>query len=103
MNLNEYQKSAHETAVYPLEQGRIYTVLGLVGEAGELANKVKKFIRGDAVSHLPLMAELGDVLWYVAECATAHGYTLEQIAKENLIKLADRAERGVICGSGDER
>jgi len=103
MTLTEYQQRAHATAIYPPEQGRIYTVLGLVGEAGELANKAKKLIRGDVVSHIPLLLELGDVLWYVAECATSHGYSLEQVAKENLMKLQDRAERGVIQGSGDER
>ena len=103
MTLEEYQYVAHETAIYPPEQGRIYTVLGLLGEAGELANKVKKIIRGDLLTHHPAMEELGDVLWYVAECATAYGYTLEQIASDNLTKLADRQSRGVIGGSGDNR
>ncbi len=103
MTLNEYQGLAHRTAVYPPEQGRIYTVLGLVGEAGELANKAKKIIRGDVVSHVPLLEELGDILWYVAECATAHGYTLETVAQDNVDKLASRMERGVIKGSGDNR
>ncbi len=103
MTLNEYQVEAHKTAVYPPDQARIYTVLGLCGEAGEIANKAKKIIRGDVLSHIPLMDELGDVLWYLAECARAHRYSLNQIAQENLNKLKHRAERGVIKGDGDER
>lgn len=103
MTLNEYQVEAHKTTVYPPDQARIYTVLGLCGEAGELANKVKKGIRGDVVSLMPLIDELGDVLWYLTECARAHGYSLNQIAERNINKLKDRAERGVIKGEGDER
>ena len=85
-----------------------YPALGLCGEAGEAAEKVKKAIRDDAGELTPerrdaLAAELGDVLWYVAQLATEAGLELDEIARSNLEKLLSRRERAVLHGSGDSR
>lgn len=108
MNLNEYQKKAMETAVYPRENALPYVALGLTGEAGEFANKVKKILRGDPSTadddyYKNLAQELGDVLWYVAMAAWEVGLTLGEVAQMNLEKLQGRAGRGEIKGFGDER
>ena len=108
MKLNQYQEAARRTAIYPPEQGLIYTTLGLVGEAGEVAEKVKKQIRDgnkDKSGNFEdaLAAELGDVLWYLANCASELGISLESVALANLTKLESRAARGFLGGSGDER
>lgn len=111
MTLNEYQKGAGRTAKYPdsgLTNGLVYVSLGLAGEAGEVANKVKKVLRDsngnlELPMRLKLADELGDVLWYVAMFAKELDFTLDDIAKANLDKLASRAERGAIQGSGDVR
>lgn len=114
MNFNDYQKGTATTAIYPgagdanSVEGLSYVTLGLVGEAGELANKVKKVLRddngliGDAV-RAKLADELGDLSWYLAQFATQLGVELDSIAEANLAKLADRAKRGVLGGSGDGR
>ena len=109
MELNEYQKFAMKTAVFPENEKYYYTVLGLVGEAGEIANKVKKFIR-DGHDEEELVEkinevndELGDVLWYVAAVAQAFGTNLESVAKNNLWKLAERQRNNTLHGSGDKR
>lgn len=107
MNLNDYQSQAEKFAVFPEKHALTYPTLGLANEAGEFAGKVKKILRGD-YGNLPehdemLAAELGDVLWYLAACASAIGYDLEEIAVANLAKLEDRQNRGVIKGSGDTR
>ncbi len=85
-----------------------YPALGLVGEAGEIANKLKKVIRDnngvltqsvkDSVGE-----EIGDCLWYIAQLATEMGFDLNTLGQGNLDKLASRKERGVITGSGDNR
>ena len=106
-----YQDACKRTAVYPgsgESAGLTYTALGLVGEAGEIANKVKKVLRDDggdlsAERRMALAGELGDVLWYVAQVATEAGLDLDFVAAANLHKLADRQEREVLRGSGDER
>jgi NTP pyrophosphatase (non-canonical NTP hydrolase) len=107
MKFDDYQKSALSTAIdegSELEQ----RVLGLVGESGEIADKIKKWYRdqkGD-LSKLPrqdLAAELGDVLWYIATFADFLGYKLDDIAEENLAKLSSRKSRGKLSGSGDSR
>lgn len=106
MSLNRYQEKASEFAGYPDEQKIIYPTMGLVGEAGELANKVKKTIRGDDGGHLDkngVALELGDILWYVADLAKNIGFTLEDIAHMNLAKLSDRKQRGTLAGNGDYR
>lgn len=111
MKLNEYQRGASRTAKYPGAGGTgglVYTSLGLAGEAGEVANKVKKVLRDsggnlDGPMRLKLAEEVGDVLWYCAMLAMELDFTLSDIAEANLDKLASRAERGVIQGSGDSR
>jgi NTP pyrophosphatase (non-canonical NTP hydrolase) len=109
MNLNDYQRMARETAVYPREYGIIYPALGLAGEAGEAVEKVKKAVRKGGASYRSeldmqgLVKELGDVMWYIANIASDMGVTLEAIAMVNIEKLADRAKRDVLKGEGDNR
>lgn len=109
MKLDEYQNLAMTTAVFPEKMGIVYCALALNGEAGELAEKVKKVIRDDdgdfnQPEKLQAMAmELGDQLWYLANMANQLGYNLSEVAEMNLAKLADRMKRGVIKGSGDNR
>lgn len=116
MELNEYQICALETAVYPKEFKVIYGALGLTGEAGEVADKVKKVIRDSVIVKdsqgaiiLPdekrdeIAKEIGDVLWYVATLSYDIGYSLEEIAQMNYKKLKSRQQRGVIHGNGDNR
>ncbi len=108
MTFEEYQKEAQKTALYPEAYRLVYPALGLAGEAGELANKVKKVLR-DHGRHLSeeareaILAELGDVLWYVAQVATDLGESLEAVAQANLAKLRSRKERGRLGGDGDNR
>lgn len=108
MNLNDYQQSALKTALYPRQYAIVYPALGLNGEAGEVADKVKKVIRdndGDFSSERreQIALELGDVLWYVATMAHDLGYSLDEIADMNIKKLADRVRRNKLSGSGDNR
>lgn len=109
MDFQHYQERCRATARYPdAGANPIYPTLGLCGEAGEVADKVKKVLRDRQGNFSPeviadLQLELGDVLWYVAQLATELGLELEQIAQANLDKLASRAARNVIGGSGDRR
>ena len=103
MNFNDYQKQAITTAIYPVDGCIAYPALGLVSEAGEVAGKVKKRLRGDGVALTEIGKEIGDVLWYCAALAHDLGMTLDDIAQQNLDKLADRAARGVLRGNGDNR
>lgn len=105
MNLNDYQQAALATAVYPrsTHNALFYTALGLTSEAGEYAGKVKKLLRDAEFSRSAAIAELGDVLWYVAAAADALGMTLDDVARANIDKLADRKSRDVLRGSGDYR
>ena len=108
MKLNEYQNNAMKTFLIDPSYNIawIYTTMGLTGEAGEVANKLKKVLRGDYKLEeikQEVADELGDVLWYVAVLGEVLGYDLETIAQKNLIKLYDRKKRGVIQGSGDKR
>jgi NTP pyrophosphatase (non-canonical NTP hydrolase) len=109
MTPNDYQTAALRTAVYPnIGQNFIYPCLGLVGEAGEVAEKVKKIIRdGDGTltdsDQEKIALELSDVCWYVAVLAFELNYTFGEILQMNLDKLASRQQRGVISGSGDCR
>jgi NTP pyrophosphatase (non-canonical NTP hydrolase) len=111
MTFNNYQTNASRTAFYPRNfknEGLYYTTLGLVGEAGEIANKVKKIMRDnngklEEINKADIFDELGDVLWYCASLADELGVNLEDVAKCNLNKLADRLNRGKIGGSGDKR
>ena len=106
--LNEYQLRALETAQYPADKKIIYPTLGLSGEAGEVADKVKKVIRDnneqfDSERKQAIAMEVSDVLWYVATLAHDLGYSLQEIAEMNYAKLKSRQERGKISGSGDNR
>jgi NTP pyrophosphatase (non-canonical NTP hydrolase) len=106
MNFKEYQKAAKETAMYPEVYSVIYPTLGLNGEAGEVAEKVKKFLRdGTSLEALRevLSKELGDVLWYVAAICSDLELDLGDVARANIFKLQDRKIRGVLGGAGDER
>lgn len=109
MNFNDYQKKSRLTAQFPsIGHPVIYPVLGLVNEAGEVAGKIKKVFRdkGGEINEETrdaLKAELGDVLWYLAQVATELDLTLDEISEYNIDKLMDRLERGKIKGDGDNR
>ena len=104
-----YQDKACETAIFPKEKATEYLTLGLTGEAGEIANKVKKFIRDGATQdeylakRIEIGYEIGDVLWYCAVLAKEMEMDLGHIMENNLQKLADRKKRGMLSGSGDNR
>lgn len=107
--MNDYQAKARQTAIYP-DQGKnfIYPVLGLVGETGEVAEKIKKIIRDEDGQLTPakvtdIKKELGDVMWYLAQLSTELGLSLEDIAQGNLEKLASRHKQNMIHGDGDNR
>lgn len=109
MNFNNYQTLSRRTALYK-DKGRnfVYPTLGLAGETGEVAEKVKKILRDkdgvvDEATKDSLKKELGDVLWYLAQLATEFSLSLDDIADANLKKLSSRMERGKIGGDGDER
>ena len=109
MTLSDFQRRSRATAVYPgAGDNLLYPTLGLCGEAGEVAEKVKKMVRDDggeltAQRREALAAELGDVLWYVAQLATEADLDLGDVAEANLAKLRSRQERAVLQGSGDDR
>lgn len=111
VDIDTYQYETGKTAIYPNDtesEAVNYTLLGLANEAGEVLGKWKKVIRDkggelDYESRKDMAKELGDVLWYLARAADELGYMLGDIAIANLKKLEDRAERGVIGGSGDSR
>ena len=108
MNFKKYQDIARTTAIYPHEYKIVYPALGLSGEAGEVAEKVKKSIRDKEGMWAPedksaVAKELGDVLWYIANLASDLGLDMQEIAEKNIEKLLSRKQRGVLGGSGDNR
>ena len=109
MELNQYQDKSRKTARYPnTGNNPIYPTLGLAGEAGEVADKVKKVLRDNnglfnIEEKEKIKLELGDVLWYIAQLSSELGFTLEEVALENLKKLKSRSIRGKISGEGDNR
>ena len=108
MHFDTYQEESAKTAIYPRGVGLMYVSLGLVGECGEIANKVKKVIRDNdglltESKQSEIAAELGDVLWYLSQLATELEVSLDAVAEENLSKLKDRQKRNVLGGSGDKR
>lgn len=123
MNFEKFEKMVDKTAVYravgwKIENGSaiangglfnlFYAALGLTGEAGEVANKVKKIYRdnGGTLSEekrMELVGELGGVAWYLAALAQELGVTLDEVFQYNYDQITDRQERGVIQGSGDNR
>lgn len=109
MTFQEYQDEARKTAIYPNKDNNyIYPTLGLVGEAGEIAEKIKKVIRDDNniitdEKRVEITKELGDVLWYIANLSKELGISMEDVAAKNLEKLKSRQDRGALHGSGDNR
>ena len=109
MDISDYQLRSRATAVYPgAGENLLYPTLGLCGEAGEVAEKIKKMIRDDAGAltderRAALSKELGDVLWYLAQIATEADLELDAIAEANIEKLSSRQRRNVLQGSGDDR
>ncbi len=109
MDFNEYQQKSRKTAAYPaIGHPVIYPTLGLVNEAGEVAGKIKKVFRDKDGQISPetraaIQAELGDVLWYIAQVCTELDLSMDEVAAANIAKLYDRLERGAIKGDGDTR
>ena len=109
MDFETYQLNARKTAIYPnLGNNYVYPTLGLNGEAGEVAEKIKKVIRDkngvfDEDTRQGLKKELGDVLWYLSNICSEMNFSLDDIAEENIIKLNSRSKRGKISGAGDDR
>lgn len=108
-SFQHYQEKTRETAIYPEDQALEYLALGLNGEAGEVAEKIKKYVRGDNIQldtpegQKKLARELGDVLWYLTRLVDELDAELEEVVQSNLDKLFDRQERGKLQGSGDNR
>ncbi len=114
---DEYQSFVASMKAYTEKFAVIYPALGLCGESGEIAEKVKKWLRGDGTTPDPLatrlpmtddlrqalLKELGDPLWYITSMAADLGYTLQDVVDANYEKLTSRKERGVLKGSGDNR
>src|SRR3989344_306740 len=108
MTLDEYQKRALSTNINPGTDIFFDRMFGLVGEAGEMADKVKKWIRDDGADWKKLdkdlmVSELGDVLWYVATLAETLGVSFDEVAQKNLAKLQGRKARKALGGAGDSR
>lgn len=108
MTIEEYQGIIQKTAVFPKEIGLTYCTLGLTGEAGEVAEKVKKLFRDKGGVITPefkkdVKKELGDVIWYVTALANELGLSLEEIMEANYEKLIKRRETNTLHGSGDNR
>lgn len=108
MHFKEYDDFVEKTALNIVKNNPSYYVLGLCGEAGEVAEKVKKILRDkegvvDGETKDALLKELGDVLWYVARTSQVYGASLAEVAEKNIKKLSDRVARGVSHGDGDNR
>lgn len=108
MTLNEFQQGALETANISPRNRIIYPTLGLTGEAGEVADKIKKVLRDNNGCFsedikMEIAKEIGDVLWYCAVLAYDLGFNLDCIGIMNYEKLQSRKERGMISGNGDNR
>lgn len=117
MDFKKYQEIIKKTAIYPEEVGLAYCAMGLTGEAGEVADKIKKLYRDEKFHEYDeafrmsiihdkqeeIAKELGDVLWYITAMANEIGVTLEGIAEMNYNKLLKRRETNTLSGSGDNR
>lgn len=113
MQFGEYQKKSRATAIYPdIGNNFVYPVLGMAGETGEVAEKVKKLIRDASVKsaadispekRAELEKEIGDVLWYMAQLCSELSVDFDTVASNNLEKVLSRKERDVIHGEGGER
>lgn len=109
MNFQEYQEQSRKTAVYPnVGDNFVYPILGIAGESGEVAEKIKKILREkngvvDEDSKQEIAKELGDLLWYMSQLASELGISLDDVAQKNIAKTQSRMERGVLLGDGDNR
>ena len=115
MNFNDYQKLAKKTDYFSSKNERkifgnnlVNATLGLAGESGEFADKIKKLYRDrkgkmDVATKQDLIHELGDILWYIAKMARELDVKLDDVARLNIEKLMSRKKRGVITGQGDHR
>jgi NTP pyrophosphatase (non-canonical NTP hydrolase) len=113
MTFDEYQEKSLKTNLYPKDDKNFshpvtYSVLGLVGEAGEVADKLKKIYRESAGviddnQKDNIKKELGDVLWYLTQLSYDLGFSLNDVAQTNIDKLLARQEQGTIHGAGDNR
>jgi NTP pyrophosphatase (non-canonical NTP hydrolase) len=103
IGFREYQRKAVSFAIYPATHKVLYPALGLCGETGEVAEKVKKQVRDGVFNRHEVAKELGDVLWYLSNLANDIGYNLDEIADINIEKLTSRKNRDKIKGSGDNR
>ena len=108
MNFNEYQKEAYKTLIHKDQDNLAYFALGVAGESGEVADKVKKIFRDNGgvmttQDKEELAKEMGDVLWYLSQLSQYIGKDFSDIAQINLDKLKSRQERGTLSGSGDNR
>jgi NTP pyrophosphatase (non-canonical NTP hydrolase) len=110
MKFHEYEDIALLSVMYPKHQHSplIYPALGLTGESGEVAEEVKKMIRDDGgvlteARRARIVAELGDVLWYVTALASELGSTLGEVAATNVAKLQRRRANGTVSGEGSDR
>jgi len=103
IGFREYQRKAVSFAIYPATHKVLYPALGLCGETGEVAEKVKKQVRDGVFNRHEVAKELGDVLWYLANLANDIGYNLDEVADINIEKLTSRKNRDKIKGSGDNR
>lgn len=104
MNFQQYQSRAVATAVYPEQYEIIYPLIGLTSEVGELASIVQRELRDDTpLDEDALRSELGDILWHLAALCEDLGLDLDQVAEQNIRKLADREMRGAIKGKGGDR
>jgi NTP pyrophosphatase (non-canonical NTP hydrolase) len=107
--MQTYDEFTASLARYPKEQKdpnvveAMYCALGLVGEAGEASEKIKKWHRDGNIDKAAVALELGDVLYYLTRLANSMGFTLEEVTAMNVKKLTDRRERNVLKGSGDNR
>lgn len=105
---NDYDEFVKGMKIYPEQYNTIYPALGLAGEAGEIAEKVKKVLRDNegewtADAKAAVLDELGDPLWYISALAQDLGFTLQDVIDNNVSKLTSRKCRGVLVGSGDDR
>lgn len=108
MNANEYQDWTLDVSIYPQagtggELELYYLAMGLCGEAGEVANKVKKLLRDNKLDTGNLIYECGDVCFYLARLIDALGYQFEDVMLINKNKLLKRKAAGTLQGSGDHR
>ena len=103
MELDKYQVWTRSTAIYPGSKAIEYLALGLTSEAGEVAGKVKKYVRDLVWDKDAVVAELGDVFWYLARLCDEMGVDASEVLQLNHDKLEDRKNRNKLQGNGDNR